>query len=76
MTLLETIYEKLNIESTKPPIETKEPIIPSNKNISNRFIEMNVDGSGSTCSEKSSTKRRAPKAPHISQQNPVRIYIH
>jgi len=76
LTLLETIYEKLNIESTKPPIETKEPIIPSNKNISNRFIEMNVDGSGSTCSEKSSTKRRAPKAPHISQQNPVRIYIH
>jgi hypothetical protein len=104
LTLLETIYEKLNIESNKTPkesinhdhpkfsalqkttesspqnyrpnekrMETKEdvrthpPIYPKNKTESKKFLEMNVDGNSSVSSEKSSLKRRAPTAPHISQ---------
>ncbi|CAF1152230.1 unnamed protein product [Adineta ricciae] len=99
LTLLETIYEKLNIESNRtsanPQISKsenitqkcysfekhKEEIIdhsyPSvssnkpdtNKTIPSRIFEMNVDGNGSISSRKSSIKRRAPTAPHISQNN-------
>ncbi|CAM4917460.1 unnamed protein product [Rotaria socialis] len=115
LTLLETIYEKLNIESNKTPIESmnhpkilaqenvtelslSSPTITQtnrpnekqtgttldvrnytrpyssnksdiNKTILNKFIEMNVDGSGSISSGKSSIKRRAPTAPHISQND-------
>ncbi|CAM4743302.1 unnamed protein product [Rotaria magnacalcarata] len=115
LTLLETIYEKLNIESNKTPIESMnhpkiltqenvtelslssptitQTIRPNekqtgttldrrnytrpyssnksdiNKTILNKFIEMNVDGSGSVSSGKSSIKRRAPTAPHLSQND-------
>ncbi|CAF4609599.1 unnamed protein product [Rotaria sp. Silwood1] len=107
LTLLETIYEKLNFESNKTPLEpinhhqqistqenlnelsslqknrsiekaiqTKDEIknhshtqssnkSDTNKTIINKFIEMNVDGT-SVSSGKSSIKRRAPTAPHIS----------
>lgn len=125
LTLLETIYEKLNIESNKKPsesvhhhpplstrenknklpsqikhsteqrIETKDEtrnLLPTdssnkigikndsnkiniplhmsidvNKSITNKLLEMNVDGNGSVSSGKSSIKRRAPTAPHLSQ---------
>lgn len=43
--------------------------IDTTKSISNKFLEMNVDGTGSISSSKSSIKRRAPTAPHISQNN-------
>ncbi|CAF0847476.1 unnamed protein product [Rotaria sordida] len=112
LTLLETIYEKLNLESNKIPlgstnhshqqqistqentnelspsssqknrsvekqIQTKDEIknhshihssnkSNTNKTILNKFVEMNVDGNGSVSSGKSSIKRRAPTAPHIS----------
>lgn len=125
LTLLETIYEKLNIESNKKPVESidhhqqklsiqenttqsyhspekripmKEEItnrlpisspnksgkkfwkkrnhfvleidfLDVNKSLVNKFVEMNVDGNGSISSSKSSIKRRAPTAPHISQNN-------
>ena len=39
------------------------------KKMPNRFIEMNVDGNGSVSSNRSSLKRRAPTAPHVSQTN-------
>ena len=38
--------------------------------MASKFIEMNVDGSGSVNSDKSSLKRRAPKAPHAAPNNP------
>ncbi|CAF2544318.1 unnamed protein product [Rotaria sp. Silwood2] len=109
LTLLETIYEKLNFESNKTPLESinhhqkistqensselssssqknrsveKQIQIndetknyshihssiksDANKAILNKFIEMNVDGTASVSSGKSSIKRRAPTAPHIS----------
>ncbi|CAF0872469.1 unnamed protein product [Adineta steineri] len=110
LTLLETIYEKLNIESNKTPLETKDhhencstqanttesipqkhsPVekqieikqdipnhshtqsmnkIDTNKTKTNKFFEMNVDGNGSVSSGKSSIKRRAPTAPHITQND-------
>ncbi|UJR37809.1 hypothetical protein I4U23_030499 [Adineta vaga] len=106
LTLLETIYEKLNIESNRTSIDSTEhhrhisksgnitesiiqkhyssekhkEDVPNhshsasssnrldvNKTIPNRFFEMNVDGNSSVSSRKSSIKRRAPTAPHISQ---------
>jgi hypothetical protein len=39
------------------------------KTIPTKYIEMNVDGAGSVSSGKSSSKRRAPIAPHLSQGN-------
>jgi hypothetical protein len=107
LTLLETIYEKLNMESNKTPVEsidhqklttqkninqsslkkyqpiekrmeTKEQIINHPHTYSsntNKFVEMNVDGNGSISSSKSSLKRRAPTAPHISQNNKTPVSI-
>ena len=43
--------------------------LDNNKPLGNKFVEMNVDGNGSISSGKSSTKRRAPTAPHVSQNN-------
>ena len=41
--------------------------IDESKTKSNKFLEMNVDGNASMSSGKSSTKRRAPTAPHVWQ---------
>lgn len=50
--------------------------VDTTKTLSNKFLEMNVDGNGSISSSKSSIKRRAPTAPHISQHksNPVSMF--